>query len=92
MTTGAPATVRVRVTVIDAWDTVALDVPPSTPLHELKVEALRRALTRQDPPADDYELKFRGALVLDEQQTIAGAGVPQDGALIVLPRRRRPVR
>lgn len=92
MTAGAPATVRVRVTVIDAWDTVALDAQPDTPLGELKVEALRRTLRRADPPADDYELKFRGGLVLDERQTVAAAGVPQDGALIVLPRRRRPVR
>jgi hypothetical protein len=39
-----------------------------------------------------YVLKFRGAELQDESESLAQAGVVANGALIVLPRRRRPVR
>ena len=44
------------------------------------------------PLQDDYEVKFRGALVLDEQTTLAALGAAANTALIVLPARRRPVK
>ena len=45
---------------------------------------------RHDP--DEYVVKFRGAEMLDESATLRDAGIPPNAALIVLPRRRRPVR
>jgi hypothetical protein len=39
-----------------------------------------------------YVLKFRGAELQDERQSLAEAGLVPNGALIVLPRRRRPVK
>ena len=45
--------------------------------------------------ADDlgtYVLKFRGAELGDESRSAAAAGLVPNGALIVMPRRRRPVR
>jgi len=82
--------VPVRVTVADVWDTVPLDLPPSTSLADLKREALLRTRVRHDP--DEYVVKFRGAEILDESVTLKDAGIPPNAALIVLPRRRRPVR
>jgi hypothetical protein len=41
---------------------------------------------------DEYVLKFRGAELLDESRSLADAGLVPNGAVIVLPRRRRPVR
>ncbi len=82
--------VPVRVTVADVWDAVPLDLPPSTSLAELKREALRRTRVRHDPA--EYVVKFRGAEMLDESATLKDAGIPPNAALIVLPRRRRPVR
>jgi hypothetical protein len=82
--------VPVRVTVADVWDTVPLELPPSTSLADLKREALLRARVRHDP--GEYVVKFRGAEMLDESVTLKDAGIPPNAALIVLPRRRRPVR
>jgi len=84
------ATLPVRVMVQDAWDEVRLDLPPATTLGELKRRALDATRVVQDP--DGYMLKFRGAELKNEAQSLAEAGLVPNGALIVLPRRRRPVR
>jgi hypothetical protein len=84
------ATLPVRVMVQDAWDEVRLDLPPTTTLGELKRRALDATRVVQDP--DGYMLKFRGAELKNEAQSLAEAGLVPNGALIVLPRRRRPVR
>jgi hypothetical protein len=81
---------RLRVTVEDAWDEVPLDLPPGTSLAELKRRALDATKVIGDP--DGYVLKFRGAELFDESRSLADAGLVPNGALIVLPRRRRPVR
>ena len=44
----------------------------------------------RDP--DEYLLKFRGAELYDETRSLADAGLVTNGAVIVLPRRRRPLR
>ena len=79
-----------RVMVPDAWDEVQLDLPASTPLAELKRQALQATRVTGDPAA--YVVKFRGAELLDESRTLADAGLVPNGALIVLRKRRRPVR
>jgi TUG ubiquitin-like domain len=84
------ASFPVRVTVADVWDTVPLDVQPSTSLADLKREALTRTRIQRDP--GEYVVKFRGAEILDESSSLKDAGIPPNAALIVLPRRRRPVR
>jgi hypothetical protein len=81
---------RLRVTVQDAWDEVPIDLPPAASLAELKRAALDATKVRKDP--DEYVLKFRGYELLDESRTLADAGLVPNGAVIVLPRRRRPVR
>jgi hypothetical protein len=82
--------VPVRVTVADVWDAIPLDLAPGTSLAELKREALIRSRIRRDPA--EYVVKFRGAEMLDESASIKDAGIPPNAPLIVLPRRRRPVR
>ena len=83
-------TLRLRVTVQDAWDEVMLEVPDTTPLGEVKRQALEATRVTRDPGG--YVLKFRGAELSDETRSVGDAGVVPNGALIVLPRRRRPVR
>jgi hypothetical protein len=80
----------VRVMVQDAWDEVMLEVPATTPLAELKRRALDATRVHRDP--EGYLLKFRGAELDDESRSLAEVGVVANGALIVMPRRRRPVR
>lgn len=81
---------RLRVTVLDAWDEVALPKHPDQTLAALKRAALEAARIPDDPAA--FVLKFRGAELRDEQQTVAEAALPDNAALIVLRRRRRAVR
>lgn len=81
---------RLRVTVQDAWDEVPLDLPSGTSLAELKRAALDATKVRRDP--DEYVLKFRGFELFDESRTLGDAGLVPNAAVIVLPRRRRAVR
>ena len=80
----------VRVMVHDAWDEIRLDLPTTTRLTELKRQALAAARVTGNPTG--YLLKFRGAEPQDESQSMAESGLVPNGALIVMPRRRRPVR
>ena len=80
----------VRVMVQDAWDQVDLDVPGTMTVSELKARAL--GATHIEEPADGFAVKFRGAELLDESQSLTQAGVVARASLIVVPRRRRPVR
>ena len=82
--------IPVRVMVEDAWDQVALEPSPATPLANLKREALAKTGAVGDP--DAYLLKYRGAEILDEGRSLGEAGVVPHSTLIVLSRRRRPVR
>jgi hypothetical protein len=84
------STIPVRVMVQDAWDQVTLELPPAAPVREAKQQALR--LTHTGGRPDEFLVKFRGAEVLDESRSLSDAGVVANAALIVLPRRRRPVR
>ena len=84
------ATLPVRVMVEDAWDEVSLQLPATTSLAAVKRRALELAHVRGDP--DGYLLKFRGAELRYETRSLAVAGMVPNGALIVLPPRRRPAR
>lgn len=86
----APA-LRVRVWVTDVWDTVELSLTSESTIAELKAAALARATGRSEDPAR-YVVKYRGAMVSDEGQTLGGLGVPDGAPFIVLPARRQPVR
>jgi hypothetical protein len=83
-------TLPLRVMVQDAWDEVMLELPSTTPLAELKRQALEATRITTDPAS--FLLKFRGAELDDESRSLADAGLVPNGALIVMPRRRRPVR
>jgi hypothetical protein len=84
------ASLPIRIMVEDAWDQVNLDLPSQTPIAEAKRRALVMTHTDGDPAG--YMVKYRGAQLLDEQRTLAEAGVVSNAPLIVMARRRRPVR
>lgn len=89
MTTGQA--VRLRVTVTDVWDTVVYEAAPDATVGDVKAACLAEATGRAVDPAA-YQVKFRGALVLDETIALDALGAGEGAALIVLPARRRPVR
>ena len=82
---------RVRVQVTEVWDTVEVLAPQDHTFADLKAASLQQAMGR---PADPllYAIKFRGALVTDEGQTLGEADVPDGAPMIVLPAHRHPVR
>jgi hypothetical protein len=79
-----------RVMVEDVWDEVFLELPDELQVSEIKRQALQLTRVTRDP--SEYMLKFRGAELSDESVSLANAGLVPNGALIVLARRRRPVR
>lgn len=80
----------VRVLVEDSLDQVTLALTPTTTIADTKHQAL--AFTHTGRDAAEYLVKFRGAEIRDENQSLADAGVVPNAAIIVMPRRRRPVR
>jgi hypothetical protein len=84
----APMTVRVKVE--DAWDEVFLQMPDGTPLSELKRQALELTHVTRSP--SEYLIKYRGAALSDESRSLAQVGFVPNSALIILAKRRRPVR
>lgn len=90
--TSAPSKGRlaVRVRLLDTWDELEFDVPPTETVAAIKAKALGSYRLRS--PAAEYEVKLGGALVRDESRSIADAGAKDGSTFIVLPRRRRPVR
>lgn len=84
------ATIPLRVTVLDTWDEVRLEVPPATPIAEVKRAALAHSHIRR--PAEGYVVKYKGAELYEGVRTLAEAGVVPNAALVVLSRRRVPVK
>jgi hypothetical protein len=80
----------IRVMVEDVWDEVHLELPSTTPVGDIKRQALAATRVRRDP--SNYLVKYRGAELVDESRSAAEVGLVPNGALIVLSRRRRPVR
>lgn len=83
------STLPVRVMVQDAWDQVSLDLSSGSTAQELKQKAL--SLTHQSGKPEDFLVKFRGASI-DESLSLSELGVVANATLIVMPRKRRPVR
>jgi hypothetical protein len=80
----------VRVMVPDVWDELPFTVPPATTIAELKRRALADARVRNDPAT--YCVKYRGAELFDESRSLEAVGVVPGAPLILVPRRRVPVR
>ena len=82
--------IPLRVMVLDTWDEISLQVPPTALVSDLKAQALAAARVRTPPK--DYLVKFRGAELTEGTQTLGDAGVVANAGLIVLARARIPVR
>lgn len=81
----------IRVQLLEAWDVVRVRVEPSEPVVAVKV----RALAALDPSIafhDAYVVKHRGVAILDEEASLRDAEVVDGATLLVMSRRRRPVR
>ncbi|MFQ5704097.1 MAG: hypothetical protein ACE5HT_08755 [Gemmatimonadales bacterium] len=79
-----------RVWIEDVWDHVLLSVSPSWTVAEVKQEALRTAIGAECDPAN-YQVKFHGALILNENARLGELDVGDSASFTVLTARRRPV-
>jgi hypothetical protein len=87
---GAPA-ITVRVEMAEIWETIKIIVSPDEPVLGLKV----RALSVLSPSADIHEefvLKFKGWEIVDENVSLAAAGVTDGSIFLLQHRSRRAVR
>ena len=84
------ATLPIRVTVLDTWDEIHFSAPVATPVSDIKRDALTKARVVGAP--EQWLVKYRGAEVPEEGTTLEQAGIEPNGALIVLRRRRQPIR
>lgn len=81
--------IAVRVLVLDSLDQIPLQLDPGSVVREVKRQALTAARAGGQPA--DYLVKYLGA-ELPEAATLEQAGVVPNANLIVLRRRRQPVR
>ncbi|MFI5279433.1 MAG: hypothetical protein ACHQU1_02970 [Gemmatimonadales bacterium] len=91
MTAQAAGTLPLRVTVGDTWLPLPVDAAPNETVGQVKLRALATCGIDK-ASAGEYEVKMGGALLPDERRTLEALGVKPGTALIVLARRRRPVR
>ncbi|MFI5213180.1 MAG: hypothetical protein ACHQU8_01460 [Gemmatimonadales bacterium] len=91
MTASATGPLPLRVTVGDTWLPLLLEAAPNETVAQVKALALT-ACGIDAARAGDYEVKRGGARLPDERRTLEALGVKPGTALIVLARRRRPVR
>ncbi len=84
-------TITIRVEMPEVWDVVRIVASPSQPVVEVKLRAIE-ALSPDVELQQELVLKLRGWEILDENATLAEAGVVDGSILLMTYRRRRPVR
>jgi hypothetical protein len=84
-------TITIRVEMQAVWDAVRLQVPPADTVETIKKRALE-ALYPQAPYHEDFVMKLGGWEILNEHESLASAGVKDGSILLLMHRRRRPLR
>ena len=88
---GAAGVLHLRVQLAEAWDAVRVEAPAGASVASVKLASLAELGGAGADPAT-YVTKLRGFEVLDENASLAEAGVVEGSTLFLQPRRRRPVR
>ena len=89
--TGDEPVLHIRVQVADLWDSIRVDASPSEPVISVKRAALDALYPNHAYP-DEWVVRLHGFEILDEQRSLADAGVKEGSILLLVSRRRRPVR
>jgi len=91
LASGDEPVLHIRVQVADLWDSVRVDAPPTESVLSVKRAALA-ALYPDGADLDELVVRLHGYEILDEAQSLAEAGVRDGSILLLVARRRRPVR
>ncbi|HEX8725949.1 MAG TPA: hypothetical protein VF737_11235 [Gemmatimonadaceae bacterium] len=84
-------TITIRVEMQAVWDVVRIEVPPDTLVEDVKKRALE-ALFPQAQYHEDFVAKLHGWEILNEHESLSTAGVKDGSILLLMHRRRRPLR
>jgi hypothetical protein len=87
---GEPS-ITIRAQVLEVWDTVRLEVPPTEPVLAVKVRALE-ALYPEAEFHDEFVVKINGFEVLDENASVTDSGAVDGSTYLIARRRRQPIR
>lgn len=81
----------IRVQCLEAWDAVRMDVAPESRVREVK-QAAMAILMPDVEHFDEYVVKHNGCEVHSESDSLQAIGVVDGSTLLIMSRRRRPVR
>lgn len=87
----APVVWTVRAQCADVWDAVRVSVVPETRVRDIK-QAAMSVLMPDVQAIDEYVVKLHGIEVRDELAAIGQSGATDGSTLLIMSRRRRPVR
>ena len=87
----ANATLHIKVQAAELWDTVRVDSAPSESVLSVKLAALS-AFYPDGVEADDFVTKLNGFEILHEDESMQAVGVRDGSTLLLIRRRRRPVK
>lgn len=88
---GTMDAITLRVQSAEAWSAIRVDAALTSGVREVKLAAMARLLPDATDP-DAYVVKLHGALIDDERVTLRDAGATDGSTLLLVLRRRRPVR
>jgi hypothetical protein len=88
---GDEQVIHIRVQVAELWDSVRVDAPPSEPVISVKRAALDTLYPVGIDP-DEYVVRLHGFEILDESVSLTAAGIRDGSILLLVKRRRQPVR
>ena len=91
LASGDEPVLHIRVQAADLWDSVRADAPPTETVTGVKRAALNALYPGGIFPGD-YVVRLHGYEVLDENISLSAAGVRNGSILLLVSRRRRPVR
>ncbi len=87
----APTVWTLRVQCAEAWDAIKVDVVPESRVRDVKQAAMSQLM----PDIDDLEtfvVKLHGFDIVNEDASLQAAGAVDGSTLLIISRRRRPVR
>ena len=85
------ATMHIKVQAAELWDTVRIDASPAESVSAAKLAALS-AFFPDGAEADEFVTKLHGFEILNEADSLQAVGVRDGSTLLLIRRRRRPVR
>ena len=91
LASGDEPVLHIRVQVADLWDSVRVDAPPTESIASAKKAALE-ALYPAGSDSDEWVVRLHGFEILDEESSLSDAGVRNGSIILLVSRRRRPVR